>query len=77
MRSAAEKSKEGQFQMEGDKNRVQQTNSLPGEEPTRSGEIGGFPICPVCGGVLEEIRQKMQCTRCRTIVETCCEGGRG
>ena len=35
------------------------------------------PACPVCGGRLIEIRAKLQCARCRTICETCCEGGRG
>lgn len=35
------------------------------------------PACPVCGGPLFEIRQKLQCRRCRAICETCCEGGRG
>jgi ribosomal protein S27AE len=35
-------------------------------------------VCPVCGsGMLLEIRQKLQCGRCHSIVETCCEGGRG
>jgi hypothetical protein len=33
--------------------------------------------CPVCGGPLVEIKQKLVCTVCRTICETCCEGGRG
>ena len=35
------------------------------------------PVCPVCGGKLIEIRAKLQCSRCHTICETCCEGGRG
>nr|WP_160163521.1 hypothetical protein [Pirellula staleyi] len=35
------------------------------------------PSCPVCGGTLMEIRAKLQCSRCHTICETCCEGGRG
>jgi hypothetical protein len=35
------------------------------------------PACPVCGGVLVEIKQKLVCSRCHTICETCCEGGRG
>lgn len=35
------------------------------------------PACPVCGGTLIEIRAKRQCSRCHTICETCCEGGRG
>jgi hypothetical protein len=35
------------------------------------------PACPACGGQLIEIRAKLQCARCHTICETCCEGGRG
>jgi len=35
------------------------------------------PACPMCGGHLIEIRAKLQCSRCHTICETCCEGGRG
>ncbi len=35
------------------------------------------PSCPVCGGRLVEIRGKLQCSTCRAICETCCEGGRG
>ena len=35
------------------------------------------PACPVCGGVLVYQKQKTVCSRCRSIVETCCEGGRG
>lgn len=35
------------------------------------------PACPACGGRLIEVRAKLICSRCRTICETCCEGGRG
>ncbi len=35
------------------------------------------PACPVCGAGLTERRGKLICTRCHTICETCCEGGRG
>lgn len=35
------------------------------------------PACPACGGRLTEIRAKLVCSICRTICETCCEGGRG
>ncbi|MFN0053217.1 MAG: hypothetical protein ACKV0T_13625 [Planctomycetales bacterium] len=35
------------------------------------------PVCPVCRGELIEIRAKLVCSRCHTICETCCEGGRG
>ncbi len=35
------------------------------------------PACPHCGGLLVEIKQKLQCANCRAICETCCEGGRG
>ncbi|WP_422930629.1 hypothetical protein [Singulisphaera sp. PoT] len=41
----------------------------PGTTPPRA-------ACPVCGSPVMEIRGKLQCTRCRTICETCCEGGR-
>ncbi len=37
----------------------------------------GRPVCPACGGPLIEMRAKLQCSRCHTICETCCEGGRG
>jgi hypothetical protein len=33
--------------------------------------------CVVRGGRLIEIRGKLPCSRCHTICETCCEGGRG
>jgi len=35
------------------------------------------PACPACAGQLIEMRAKLQCSRCHTICETCCEGGRG
>src|SRR5262249_775471 len=35
------------------------------------------PACPACGGTLFESGGKLQCARCHTICETCCEGGRG
>ena len=35
------------------------------------------PACPLCGGPLIEIKQKRQCSQCRAICETSCEGGRG
>lgn len=34
------------------------------------------PACPACGGLMFEVRGKLQCSRCRVICETCCEGGR-
>ncbi|MEM1069005.1 MAG: DUF5522 domain-containing protein [Planctomycetota bacterium] len=34
------------------------------------------PACPVCGSHLIEIRTKMVCSKCHTICETCCDGGR-
>jgi hypothetical protein len=47
------------------------------ENKPREPERPTTAACPVCGGRLIEIRGKLQCTRCRTICETCCEGGRG
>ncbi|MFM8706384.1 MAG: hypothetical protein ACKOHG_21505 [Planctomycetia bacterium] len=34
-----------------------------------------LPRCPVCQGDTTEIRAKLICRRCGTILETCCEGG--
>jgi hypothetical protein len=36
----------------------------------------GRPVCPACGGNLIDIRAKLQCSVCKRICETCCEGGR-
>lgn len=47
------------------------------ENPPQEPVCPSRPACPVCGGVLIEIRAKLQCSRCHTICETCCEGGRG
>lgn len=56
------------------------TNPAPGDHE------GGGPaedacairVCPVCGSrEMQEIRAKLVCSKCRTIIETCCEGGRG
>jgi hypothetical protein len=51
------------------------TGGVASASPADSGPCR--PACPVCGGPLIEIRAKLQCRRCRTICETCCEGGRG
>jgi len=48
----------------------QDTNKSPAPQTCR-------PACPVCGGELMDIKHKLICSRCRTICETCCEGGRG
>ncbi len=49
------------------------------EGPARetSANPGCTRACPVCGGRLIDIRHKLHCERCHSIVETCCEGGRG
>jgi hypothetical protein len=31
------------------------------------------PACPVCGGRLIDIRRKLCCTNCHSIIETCCD----
>lgn len=46
-------------------------------EPQSKNPSPPQPVCPACGGELFEIRAKLQCSRCHTICETCCEGGRG
>lgn len=43
----------------------------------RDDDAPSRPSCPVCGGGLVEIKAKLICSRCRTICETCCEGGPG
>jgi hypothetical protein len=50
------------------------TPASPKQEQTRD---SCPPSCPVCGGRLIEQRGKLICSRCHTICETCCEGGRG
>lgn len=32
-------------------------------------------MCYVCAGELMEMRGKLICSRCKTINETCCDGG--
>jgi hypothetical protein len=34
-----------------------------------------MPPCPICRGETFEIRAKLVCRLCGTILETCCEGG--
>ena len=31
------------------------------------------PACPVCGGQLQDIRRKLCCVQCHSIIETCCD----
>ncbi len=45
-------------------------------EPQGSQCSTGLGACPVCGGSLKEMRTKLVCSRCHTICETCCDGGR-
>lgn len=47
------------------------------KEEDKNDQLACQAACPVCGGQLIEIRAKLQCSRCHTICETCCEGGRG
>jgi hypothetical protein len=60
---------------------AQESASTSAAEPGRS--AGEPPVstcwaaCPVCGGTFVEIRHKLHCSRCHSIIETCCEGGRG
>jgi hypothetical protein len=58
---------------------VEPSNSQPrcSTESSPRATVGRFRVCPACGGELIEIRAKLQCNRCHTICETCCEGGRG
>ncbi|MFO0950781.1 MAG: hypothetical protein U0835_06420 [Isosphaeraceae bacterium] len=54
------------------------TTPQPPDRPPRQTEPPPQTCaCVVCGGKLMEIRGKLICSRCRTVCETCCEGGRG
>ena len=56
----------------------QKTSQEKRVEAACSKGADGLRVCPVCQGqTLIEIRGKLQCERCHTICETCCEGGRG
>ncbi|OUT55011.1 MAG: hypothetical protein CBB71_20935 [Rhodopirellula sp. TMED11] len=55
---------------------VSQDNSMQQQDEQKQPQ-SCRAACPVCGGQLMEIRQKLQCSRCHTICETCCEGGPG
>lgn len=34
-------------------------------------------FCPVCGWPTVDQKGKQVCARCKIVVSTCCEGGRG
>jgi hypothetical protein len=46
------------------------------QSPEAESKLPSQPTCQLCSGRLIEIRGKLQCERCHTIWETCCEGGR-
>ena len=53
------------------------TGEIKSEPASCGGGADGHRVCPVCNGrTLIEIRGKLQCERCHTICEICCEGGR-
>jgi ribosomal protein S18 acetylase RimI-like enzyme len=43
---------------------------VAGEVPQ---ERADRPACPICGGQLLDIRRKLCCVRCHSIIETCCD----
>ncbi len=55
--------------------RPKEAGLVPSRSPAADGPKR--PACPLCGGALIAIKQKLQCSQCHTICETCCEGGRG
>jgi GNAT superfamily N-acetyltransferase len=48
-------------------------NQSPLSDITRESGLEDRPACPVCGGRLADIRQKLCCTKCHSIIETCCD----
>jgi len=64
-----------------DRKEVDRTNASDANDSRfhqeRNSGADGNRVCPVCQATaLIEIRGKLQCSRCHTICETCCEGGR-
>jgi hypothetical protein len=51
-----------------------QRDSRMSEDQSSAGTVKEC-VCPQCGAMLREIKQKLICPRCG-IVEGCCEGGR-
>ncbi len=49
-------------------------NRVNNDSHPQSEQVG---CAPACDGRLIDIRHKFVCLQCRTICETCCEGGRG
>ena len=43
------------------------------EKTVAAAEKTDRPACPVCGGQLQDIRRKLCCVQCHSIIETCCD----
>ncbi len=43
------------------------------EKTVAAAEKTDRPACPVCGGPLQDIRRKLCCVQCHSIIETCCD----
>ncbi len=43
------------------------------EKTVAAAEKTDRPACPVCGGQLQDIRRKLRCVQCHSIIETCCD----
>jgi len=51
------------------------TGAAPPWFPLSCGIMTPSSRCPICQGETFEIRAKLVCRQCGTILETCCEGG--
>ena len=56
---------------------MSQTEEVQKDQPNETTSQLPQRACPICGAGLIEIRQKLHCSACHAICETCCEGGRG
>ena len=56
---------------------MSQTEEVQKDQPNETTSQLSQRACPICGAGLIEIRQKLHCSACHAICETCCEGGRG
>jgi hypothetical protein len=49
------------------------SDQSPRSEIVEEADPDKRPACPVCGGQLLDIRRKLCCVQCHSIIETCCE----
>jgi hypothetical protein len=51
------------------------TNPLPNQQVNKSHSPSSQPTCPVCQGLLVDLRGSFRCVRCQFTICEGCEGG--